>query len=277
MERFSICLYGLGGQGLKSMIQDILAPIILQADLEVQSLPFFGGERRGALVSGYLRCGSERISTHSFITDPDMIVIFDHQRVSITNVLKGLKPGAIILINTAFPNQFLELTKNWQVYTLNARAISLACEIGNPKDPYMVINSAMAGAMLKILELVFENQFSDDSVKAVLDKALPQKILENILALREGKKTVIKLISNGTPTQQQLTTNKSIPYIMQPDERCTKCNLCYLFCPKRAIEVAANNVYIIHEEECNYCGICVNLCPLNAITIITKEGDVSYE
>ncbi len=269
MEKFSVCLHGLGGQGLKSMIQDILAPLILEMGFQVQAFPFFGGERRSALVSGYLRCSKERITTHSFIDHPDMVVIFDHERISVTKSLEGLKPGAIALINTAFPNQFLGLTRDWQVYTLNARAVSLAHGVGNPEDPYMVINSAMAGAVLKILEPIFESQLPDKTIEAVLNNVLPQKILENYAALLEGKKTVVKLVADASAMRQLLLKRRAIPHLTQPDERCTKCNLCYLFCPKRAIEATAGGAYVIHEEKCNYCGICVTLCPLHAIAMVT--------
>lgn len=277
MERFSVRLHGLGGQGLKSMIQDILAPIILRAGFEVQAFPIFGGERRGALVSGYLRCGTMKISTHSFITNPDMAVIFDHERIAVDKAIEGLRPGGIALINTSNPNQFMGLTHDWQVYTLDARAISLARGIGQPDDPYAVINSAMAGAVLRILESVLENQFYDETIESVLRDALPQKISENYEALWDGKKTVAKLIADGTPEWQWLAKNKSVPHLTQPNERCTKCNLCYLFCPKRAIEVTANGMYVIYEKKCNYCGICVTLCPRHAIAMVTQEGGDSYE
>ena len=269
MEKFSICLHGLGGQGLKSMIQDILAPLILEAGLEVQAFPFFGGERRGAPVSGYLRCGEKKITTHSFISNPNMVVIFDHERISVTKALEGLKPGAVALINTVFPNQFLGLTRDWQIYTLNARAISLAHGIGSPEDPYMIINSAMAGAVLKLLEPIFKSQLSDKTIEAVLNNVLPQKILENYAALLEGRKTVVKLMAGASAMWQWLLKGRTFPYLTQPDEHCTKCNLCYLFCPKRAIETTAGGAYIIDEEKCNYCGICVTLCPLRAIAMVT--------
>ena len=262
-------LHGLGGQGLKSMTQDILAPLISKAGLEVQAFPFFGGERRGALVSGYLRCGEKKITTHSFISNPDMVVIFDHERISITKALEGLKPGGIALINTVFPNQFLGLTRDWQIYTLNARAISLMHGIGNPEDPYMVINSAMAGAVLKLLEPIFKSQLSDNTIKAVLNNALSKKILENYAALLEGKKTVVKIMADASAMWQWLLKRRIIPHLTQPDEHCTKCNLCYLFCPKRAIETTADGAYIIDEEKCNYCGICVTLCPCHAIVMVT--------
>ncbi|MBI2446464.1 MAG: 2-oxoacid:acceptor oxidoreductase family protein [Parcubacteria group bacterium] len=268
MERFSICLHGLGGQGLKSMIGDILAPLISEAGFEVQAFPFFGGERRGAPVSGYLRCGTKKITTHSFISNPDMVVIFDHERISVAKALENLKPGGIALINTAFPNQFLGLTRDWRIYTLNARAISLLHGIGNPEDPYMVINSAMAGAVLKILEPIFKSQLPDKTIEAVLNNVMPQKILENYEALLEGKKTVVGLMADASAMWQWLLKRRAIPHLTQPDEHCTKCNLCYLFCPKRAIETNASGAYIIDEEKCNYCGICVTLCPRNAIAMI---------
>lgn len=277
MERFSVCLYGLGGQGLKSMIQDILAPIILEAGLQVQAFPFFGGERRGAPVSGYLRCGWKKITTHSFIINPDMVVIFDHERISATKAMEGLKPGGAALINTAFPKQFMGLTHNWRVCTVDARKISLAHKIGRPEDPYLVINTAMAGAMIKVLETVFKNQFSDKAIFAALGSALSQNISENYEALLDGKRTVSKLIVDASPMWQWSQKSRTIPYLNQPDEHCTKCNLCYLFCPKRAIEISAEARYVIHEERCNYCGICAAICPRGAITMKTEEGAVKNE
>jgi len=270
LEKFSICLHGLGGQGLKSMIQDILASLISEAGLEVQAFPFFGGERRGAPVSGYLRCGNKKITTRSFISNPDMVVVFDHERISVTKALEGLKPGGTVLINTAFPNQFLGLTRDWRIYTLNARAISLAHGIGSPEDPYIVINSAMAGAMLKILEPIFKSKLSDKTIEAMLNNIMPQKILENYTALLEGKKTVVKLMADASAMWQWLLKGHPLPYLTQPNEHCTKCNLCYLFCPKRAVEITAGGAYIIDKEKCNYCGICVNLCPRHAIVMVTQ-------
>ncbi|MFY9461882.1 MAG: 4Fe-4S binding protein, partial [Candidatus Sungiibacteriota bacterium] len=113
---------------------------------------------------------------------------------------------------------------------------------------------------------------SDSAIEAVLGEALPQKISENSLALSDGKRTVVKLMADGTPMWQWLVKSKSVPYLTQPDERCTLCNLCYLFCPKRAIEVTAEGKYIIHAEKCNYCGICVAICPRGAIAMRTEEG-----
>lgn len=277
MERFSVCLYGLGGQGLKSMIQDILAPIILETGLRVQAFPFFGGERRGAPVSGYFRCGWKKITTHSFITNPDMVVIFDRERISVTKAVEGLKPGGTVLINTVFPKQLMGLTHNWRVCTIDARKISLAHKIGRPEDPYLVINTAMAGAMIKLLETVFKNQFSDKAIFTVLSNALSQNISENYEALLDGKRTVSKLMVDAFPMWQWSQKSRATPYLTQPDERCTKCNLCYLFCPKRAIEISAETRYIIYEEKCNYCGICAAICPRGAITMKIEEEVVKNE
>lgn len=277
MERFSVCLYGLGGQGLKSMIQDILAPVIWGAGLQVQTFPFFGGERRGAPVSGYLRCGWKKITTHSFITNPDMVVMFDHERISVTKAIESLKLGGTALINTVFPKQFMGLTHNWRICTVNAREISLAHEIGHPEDPYLVINAAMAGAIIKILETIFKNKFSDEVILAALSSALSQKISENHAALLDGKRTVSKLMTDASPMWQWLQKSRTTPYLTQPNELCTKCNLCYLFCPKRAIKITENGNYVIIDEKCNYCGICVPLCPRNAITTVTEKGNMRHE
>ena len=43
--------------------------------------------------------------------------------------------------------------------------------------------------------------------------------------------------------------------------KCTKCGLCWLFCPENAI----NEKFEINYDYCKGCGICANECPFKAI------------
>ena len=51
-------------------------------------------------------------------------------------------------------------------------------------------------------------------------------------------------------------------------ERCTECDLCWLFCPDGAIDREA---YEIDYAYCKGCGICAEECPRKAIVMEREE------
>ena len=56
-------------------------------------------------------------------------------------------------------------------------------------------------------------------------------------------------------------------------EKCTKCGLCYIYCPEGCIQPAAAEGYFdIDLFYCKGCGICAQECPTNAITMVEEEA-----
>lgn len=53
--------------------------------------------------------------------------------------------------------------------------------------------------------------------------------------------------------------------------KCTKCGLCWIFCPEGAIFRNNDGSYEINLAFCKGCGICQRSCNVKAITMI-KEG-----
>ena len=270
MDRYSVRFHGLGGQGLKSMMQEMVAPLLMRMGFSVQAFPFFGGERRGAAVIGYLRFGTKPITTHSFIEEPDMVVLFD-ERIAMEHAVHNLRPGSILLVNSPDARHLVEHYQQFTIFSLNARAISIKNSIGQNDDPFLVINTAMAGAFLRVLEIVANVYANDHDITAVLEGSLSKKIAENTTAIHEGKDAVI----NASGLRPDSSADPRFG-ITGPNDRCTKCKLCYLFCPKRAIAVSADDAYTIAGDRCNYCGICVAVCPRDAITLFTNTtGETS--
>ena len=50
-------------------------------------------------------------------------------------------------------------------------------------------------------------------------------------------------------------------------KKCTKCGLCWIFCPDNAIDKNFN----INYDYCKGCLICVRECPFNALTVKKEE------
>lgn len=54
--------------------------------------------------------------------------------------------------------------------------------------------------------------------------------------------------------------------------KCTKCGLCWIFCPEGAIIRNEDETYEINLSFCKGCGICQRSCNAKAITMVKEEG-----
>ncbi len=53
-------------------------------------------------------------------------------------------------------------------------------------------------------------------------------------------------------------------------EKCTKCNVCWKFCPDNAISFDPNGYPVIRVEYCKGCGICAEECLPGAIEMVKE-------
>lgn len=54
-------------------------------------------------------------------------------------------------------------------------------------------------------------------------------------------------------------------------KKCTKCGLCWQFCPDNAIKKNKKGEFEINYDYCKGCGICANICPFKAIKMVKEE------
>lgn len=52
--------------------------------------------------------------------------------------------------------------------------------------------------------------------------------------------------------------------------KCTKCSICYQYCPVFSIVKTEEGFYIPTTDYCKGCGICANECPAGAITMVPE-------
>jgi len=55
------------------------------------------------------------------------------------------------------------------------------------------------------------------------------------------------------------------------EKKCTRCGICWQFCPDSAIKISKEKGAVIDHEHCKGCGICANECPFKAITMVKEE------
>jgi pyruvate ferredoxin oxidoreductase delta subunit len=55
-------------------------------------------------------------------------------------------------------------------------------------------------------------------------------------------------------------------------EKCTKCGLCFVYCPEGCIRPNDEGYFVSDSRYCKGCGICAAECPSKAINMVV-EGE----
>ena len=145
-----IRLHGRGGQGVVKASQIIVSAAVA-GGRQGQFIPFFGVERKGSPVFGYLRLSDQEIRRKTQIYEPDMLVIMDDSLIGLESTYEGLKEGGMIVINSVKSPEELSIpAQAGDVAIVDATGIS---------EKYFgrnIPNTAMLGAFLKATGLVDE-------------------------------------------------------------------------------------------------------------------------
>lgn len=154
-----IRLHGRGGQGVVKASQLVVKAAVAGGKCG-QFIPFFGVERKGSPVFGYLRLAEKPIRRKTQIYEPDILVIMDDSLVTLPQTYEGLKDGGIIVINSHKTMEELAIPQNaGMVAMVDASAISE--ELFGRNIP----NTAMLGAFAKVTGLVDQDMLMDEIAK----------------------------------------------------------------------------------------------------------------
>jgi 2-oxoacid:acceptor oxidoreductase gamma subunit (pyruvate/2-ketoisovalerate family) len=140
--------HGRGGQGAITAAKVVASAAFSSGYPGVVMTPTFGTERRGAPVLTSLKISKEKLVDLSPITEPDMVIVFDHLLLQEVQVDAGLKTGGLIMINTPRQPQAYNYP-GMRIAT--ADVTSLAASAGLPPG---IINSGMIGLFAKAAGLI---------------------------------------------------------------------------------------------------------------------------
>ena len=172
-------IHGRGGQGVVSAAQMLADAAVLEGKY-VQAFPEFGAERSGAPIAAYARFSDGPIETHSFVRNPDVVVVVDRSMAYLTSTTSGLAVRGYLISNYDGPPSELRvrlgLDSAVKVLALDATGIAMK-SLG--KD---FPNTPMLGAIVKATKLV-----SFDSLAKVLGERFKGTVgAGNAEALRLG-------------------------------------------------------------------------------------------
>jgi pyruvate ferredoxin oxidoreductase gamma subunit len=141
--------HGRGGQGAVTSVE-LLALAAIGEGKFAQGFPSFGPERRGAPVAAFNRINDSRIKVRSGIYHPDVVVVLDESLVGLVNVVDGLKPDGMLIINTAKSAAEIRKALKYagKLATVDATTIARQ-ELGVP-----ISNTTMLGALIQVVKVV---------------------------------------------------------------------------------------------------------------------------
>ena len=180
--------HGRGGQGAKTACL-LLADAAFASGKYVQGFPEYGPERMGAPITAYNRISDGPCTIHSYIYNPNYVVVVDETLLSTVDVTAGLDPeGAIVINSPRSPEDFRPLLRGYtgKVYTIDARRISEECLGGN------FPNTPMLSTIVKVSGVLETERFLSDMEASFRHKfaTKPQVIEGNMKCLNQAMQEV---------------------------------------------------------------------------------------
>ena len=165
---------GRGGQGAV-VASEILGRAFFLEGKYPQCFSLFGGERRGAPVTGFLRVDEEPILLKCQIKRPDQMIIFDLSLTDEKEILQELKPNGLILINSNKEIDSFKNLRRFKMGLIDAGLIARNVGLGG------TFNMAMLGAYIRLTNLV-----KMETLIEAVRRMVPAKIEQNIEAVKEA-------------------------------------------------------------------------------------------
>jgi len=175
-----IRIHGRGGQG-SVVTAELLAIAAYKSGMYSQAFPYLGGggERRGAPVQAFCRIDREPVQLKCQIKEPDYVIVQDESLLDLVNVLQGLKPQGMVLINSK--KSVTELGFNDPRFLFHTFA---ATEIAIRILKKPIMNTALIGAFAAITGLLKLEPLKE----AIFDKFSIEIGNPNVQALEEAYK-----------------------------------------------------------------------------------------
>ncbi|MDP6667686.1 MAG: 2-oxoacid:acceptor oxidoreductase family protein [Dehalococcoidia bacterium] len=175
--------HGRGGQGVVTASR-ILASTALKGGYYLQSLPDFGAERSGAPIAAYTRISETPPVDRGPVDEPDVIIVLDSSLIGQVDMLDGLAPDGIVILNTPDPSPAaiaqLDLGPQQEIWALNASQIAMDLLRRN------LPNTPVLGAFARAIPVL-----DMDTISLALEELLSERFNETIIkanleALRLG-------------------------------------------------------------------------------------------
>jgi len=162
-------IHGRGGQGVQVACQ-ILAGALFRSGRHVQAFAAYGGERRGAPVTAFVRVDDRPIRLRCDIERPDHLLVFDPSILEDGRVAASVRPCGLVVVNSRQSSR-PRLPEGLRLVAVDAAAIAQGAGLG------AIVSTAMVGAFCSASGLV-----SLEDLVAAVEEGSPARASDNVLA-----------------------------------------------------------------------------------------------
>ena len=148
----NVTWHGRGGQGAVTAAMILAEAAYIDGYRGVTAAPFFGVERRGAPITATTRFSRTPIRTLTPTAKADVVVVLDERLMQAVNVLGGLKPDGLLILNSSNPPE--KFCTDMELAVATSDASSIAKEVGLVVAGTVLINTSLLGAFSRASRLV---------------------------------------------------------------------------------------------------------------------------
>jgi pyruvate ferredoxin oxidoreductase gamma subunit len=287
-----IRFHGRGGHGVKTASR-ILGTAAFLGGMQAQDSPVYGAERRGAAIAAFTRIDSQPIRERGVVLDPDLIVVGDETLLSdpMAGVLKGSDVASAVFVNSSrnseaiagqyqipCPVRTLDLTAPTSQWLGRGSALSTslgaaACALVGLGPVDLLVRAVRQ----ELGELHISPEVMEKNIE------LTKQVYVSLPAVHlADRQTVARTSSLHAP--EYVAGRPGVPIIYAPGnsparhtgswrifrpiidlDACTRCGICFAYCPDGAITLDAQSYPAIDYDNCKGCMICPEECPVKCI------------
>jgi 2-oxoacid:acceptor oxidoreductase gamma subunit (pyruvate/2-ketoisovalerate family) len=166
-------IHGRGGQGAQVGCQ-ILAAALFRSGRHVQAFAAYGGERRGAPVTAYVRADDRPIRLRCDIERPGHALVLDPTLLEGGALVADVAPGGTVVVNGMAPPDVV-LPRDVRLVAVDAAGLAARSGLGP------IVSTALLGAFARVSRLV-----SLEDLEAAVDEGSPARKRENLEACAAG-------------------------------------------------------------------------------------------
>ncbi|SMB98680.1 oxalate oxidoreductase subunit delta [Thermanaeromonas toyohensis ToBE] len=248
-------------------------------------------------VRAYARISTDPIESKYIYENetPDIVVLVEETLVKGVPVLKGLRRGGVLVVNTSrSPEEILSFlgdTGNLEtLVTVDASSLSTAVTTlsgaEGATDATGIgggISAPLVGAVVKATGIVN----LDNLAKVVKNPEAMRRGYELAKITKlEAKEAVEEVAVTAAERLKQLPFAGTVPSPVSENEgmvtgnwrmkrpvidreMCTECYTCWIYCPDSCI-TRTDEGPVFNFKYCKGCGICVDVCPSGALTNVPE-------
>lgn len=265
---YEIRLESIGGLGANLAGKMLAEAGVLGLGLNGSNFSTYGSEKKGTPVKSFVRfCDPDvEIRDHSPIEQPHVIGVFHEALYKTVNVVSGLRPDGIVLVNST--RDFDDVRKDLK---LESGTLALVDALGIAVEEKTRVNTAMLGALFRICDFLDPDAMRK-VIRKTFEKRYPHLVEANLRTFDRGYNEVrfkSYEVPEGAVGKDFTRPKPLLGYITQPIGGVLTAQANSIL--KDMSGSRQGFLPSFDREKCIHCAACDNVCP--DFCFVWEEGE----